>query len=235
MLLNTGSNRAHRLMRLLQLCDSALPVGAFTFSGGLETAVTCGCVHDVDTLEGYVRALLRQALATDGIVALQAHRAARREDFAGVAEADRFLWASKPHAEQRLMAQRMGQKLGQLCCRFMTTPLLQHWADEVTAQRLPGCFAVGQAVVFAAADLDEKTLFCAMRYGQLSMLLSAALRLMRVSHYDTQLLLARLGSEAEEDYHRIITMEYDDVASFAPMLEVRATRHECGKERLFSN
>jgi urease accessory protein len=233
--MDSGRNRAQRLMALLQLCDSALPVGTFTFSGGLETAVATGAVRDVASLEAYVRALLRQSLYADGIVALHAHRAAVRRDFDAVAEADRFLWASKPGAEARQMAQRMGQKLADLCRRFFPSELLTRWGDEVVAGRLPGCYPVGQAVVFASVDLDEKALFCALRYGQLSMLLGAALRLMRLSHFETQQLLARLAREADADYQAVITLDLEDVATFAPMLEVRAAQHELGSARLFSN
>jgi urease accessory protein len=233
--MDSGRNRAQRLMALLQLCDSALPVGTFTFSGGLETAVAAGCVCDVVSLERYVRALMRQSLYVDGIVALHAHRAAVRRDFSGVAEADRFLWASKPAAEARQMAQRMGQKLVDLCRRFFPSALLTRFSDEVAAGRLPGCYPVGQAVVFASVDLDEKALFCALRYGQLSMLLSAALRLMRLSHFETQQLLARLAGEADADYQSVITLDLEDVATFAPLLEVRAAQHELGAARLFSN
>jgi urease accessory protein len=222
-------------MTLLQLCDSALPVGTFTFSGGLETAVGAGIVRDEATLEGYVRLLLRQATHTDGLMALHAHRAALRGDYDGVAEADRFLWASKPAAEARLMTQRMGQKLLQLCRRFVTGELLTRYADAVAAGDLPGCYPVGQAVLFAASDLDEQSLFCALRYGQLTMLLGAALRLMRISHYETQQLLARLAPEVEADYRAVLALEPDDVATFAPMLEVRAAQHELGRARLFSN
>jgi urease accessory protein len=67
------------------------------------------------------------------------------------------------------------------------------------------------------------------------MLLGAALRLMRISHYETQQLLARLAPEVEADYRAVLALEPDDVATFAPMLEVRAAQHELGRARLFSN
>jgi urease accessory protein len=133
------------------------------------------------------------------------------------------------------MAQRMGAKLVDLCRRFVRSEVLSHWGDEVRAGRAPGCYAVGQAVLFAAAGLDEKALFCALRYGQLCQLLSAALRLMRVSHFETQQLLARFAAEVDEDYTALLPLELDDVATFAPMLEVRAAQHEVGTARLFSN
>ena len=49
-----------RLMRLVEFSDSAFPVGTFSFSNGLESAAFEGEVYDAETLEQYVRTVLRQ-------------------------------------------------------------------------------------------------------------------------------------------------------------------------------
>ncbi len=55
-----------------------LPVGAFSFSGGLESAVQQGVVRDVATSREFVRTATDQAASGDGIALLAAHRAAPR-------------------------------------------------------------------------------------------------------------------------------------------------------------
>ena len=44
--------KAADLIRIMQFGDSVLPVGAFSFSNGVESAVQTGIVHDVPTLKG---------------------------------------------------------------------------------------------------------------------------------------------------------------------------------------
>ena len=60
-----------KIMRLLEFTDSTFPVGTFSFSNGLESAVHEKIVYDAKTLEEYVRAIATQAAFSDAIVALK--------------------------------------------------------------------------------------------------------------------------------------------------------------------
>ena len=50
-------------LRLLQLVSQALPVGAYHYSQGIETAVEQGWIHDVATAEGWIRGVLESSVA----------------------------------------------------------------------------------------------------------------------------------------------------------------------------
>src|SRR4051794_23074655 len=100
-------------MRALQFGDSVLPVGSFSFSNGLESAVQFGVVHDLDTLREFVRTALRQAATGDGIAVLAAFRAARAGDDHRVDAADRAVFNRKLNEEMRTMTVRMGRKLAE--------------------------------------------------------------------------------------------------------------------------
>ena len=77
---NTESNHEWRLrsvnaiLRVLQFGDSLLPVGSFSFSNGLESAVQLGVVHDPRSLGDFVRVVVEQAATSDGIAVLAAFR-----------------------------------------------------------------------------------------------------------------------------------------------------------------
>ena len=71
-------------MRVLQFGDSVLPVGAFSFSNGLESAIQHRLVHDMETLRQFVMTATRQSASADAIALLAAHRAACAHDMAGV-------------------------------------------------------------------------------------------------------------------------------------------------------
>ena len=77
-----------RIARLLQFADSTLPVGAFAFSNGLESAIQTGVVHDPKSLAAFVALVLRQSARMDGIAHLHGHRAARADRYEGVLAAD---------------------------------------------------------------------------------------------------------------------------------------------------
>lgn len=224
-----------RLMRLLEFSDSAFPVGTFSFSNGLETAAFEGLVHDAGTLEEYTRTALHQTIYSDGIAALIAFRAAAREDYQTILEADRQIILCKMNAEARLMLGRMGKKMAEICTQLSDSPLMLRWLDDIRKQNVPGTYPIAQAIYFQANGLTEKDLFIAIEYGAINMILNAALRCVKVSHYDTQAILYRLCAEASRDYDIIRALEFEDMRAFAPEMDIIASLHEKGKMRMFMN
>ncbi|MEP6679722.1 MAG: urease accessory UreF family protein, partial [Betaproteobacteria bacterium] len=107
-----------KLMRLLQFGDSMLPVGAFSFSNGLEAAVAQRIVHDAATLRAIVRTALDQAAGADGIALLVAHRAACVSDDVALVAADHAVLLRKLNEETRTMTLRMGRKLCELALQL---------------------------------------------------------------------------------------------------------------------
>lgn len=223
------------LMRLMALSDSAFPIGTFSFSNGLETAADTGIVHDAATLEAYTREIARQAAFTDGVAALHAWRSHNRNDFEGIVEADRQAMLCKLNAEARTMSCRMGKKMAELFARIAEEETVVRWLGEIAAGRTPGTYPAAQGIVFAACGIGERELFCSHQYGAVNTVLNAALRCVRVSHYDTQRILFRLSAEAGEYYAEAAGMEYDDMYAFAPQADILASLHEKGTKRLFMN
>ncbi len=223
------------LMHLLQMSDSAFPVGTFSFSNGLETAAHLRLVHDAATLEAYTRTMMQQAACTDGVAALVAHRAALAEERPLLIEADGALLRQKMSGEVRQMLCRMGRKSGELAVGLMAHPLLHWWVREMTEGRTPGSYPVTQGIVAALAEVPEEALFCSHQYGVMNMVLSAALRLVRVSHYDTQSILFRLSGEVPALYEAVRLLRLDEMSAFAPQADILASLHEKGEMRMFMN
>lgn len=224
------------LMHLLQFTDSTFPVGTFSFSNGLETAVCEHIVHDAESLEAFTRAASEQAAYTDSVAALHAFRAAVKSDYEAMLDADYALQSTKMNAESRLMLARMGKKLAELGVKFFPdNTLMTRWLDDIRAERTPGTYPVAQGLAFAAAGLGEKELFCSHQYGVINMILGAALRLVRVSHIDTQLILQRLTAESLRLYDAAHTLSLEQMHAFVPQTDVCSSLHEKGKMRMFMN
>lgn len=227
--------RAATIMRLLEFTDSAFPVGTFSFSNGLETAAETGSVRDAATLEAYARTMAHQAAFTDGIAALQAFRSYGAGDFLGILEADRQAIICKMNAEARLMTCRMGKKLAELSKRIFDDEIRDRWLGYITDGNTAGTYPAAQGIVFAACGISEKGLFCSHQYGVLNMILGAALRCVRVSHYDTQRILFRMSDEIDAVYGEIRNADFEDIHAFNPQADIFASLHEKGDKRLFMN
>jgi len=223
------------LMRVLQFGDSTLPVGAFAFSNGLESALQTGVVRDIESLKRFVQAATGQAARIDGVALLAAHRAALAGDFAAVLAADRALSLRRTGEEQRSMSMRMGKKLGQLATGLFEDTLLRGWLHEIEANRTAGFLAVGHALIFAANRLPELDAFVAHQYGVAQMMLGAALRLMRVDHYTTQRLLFEVNAGIDKMYLQVKDVRLEDAAGFCPVFDVLVAHHVGAHVRMFMN
>lgn len=224
-----------RLARLLQFSDSTMPVGSFAFSNGLESAIQTGVVNDPDDLLHFVKVVTRQAAHMDGIASLHAHRAIVQGDFSGVLEADQALWDSRIGAEQHMMLARMGKKLAELALRFDDFPHVQRWLEAIKADQTPGCFPVGQALALAQLGADERQVFVVHQYSVASMILSAAVRLMRIDHLQTQRILFSAQEQISQDYHDVHALSLDEMSNFAPVFDVLVAHHVKAHVRLFMN
>ncbi len=223
------------LMRVLQFGDSVVPVGSFSFSNGLESAVQQGIVHDLVTLETLVETALAQAALSDGIALLHAHRAALRGELSAIIQADFAVHNRKLNEEMRLMTVRMGRKLAELAAHVFEAPMVAGWLHAIRAGETPGSYPIAQALVFADAELSEHDAFAVHQYGLASMMLGAALRLMRLSHLDAQRILFAVNGAAGEHYARIAGASLENMASFAPMLDILASVHVKSHVRMFMN
>ena len=223
------------LARLLQFSDSTLPIGSFAFSNGLESALQTGVVSNPDTLLSYVDLILRQTARMDGIALLHAHRAALIGDYEAIVQADHDLYCRRVGDEQQLMLTRVGKKLAELVLKIMPSPMVERWLGDIKAGGTPGCFPIGQAIALSHMGVDEAEAFVMHQYGIASMILSAALRLMRIDHLDTQRILFKAQGRVEADYLAVRDLSLDEISSFAPIFDVLVAHHTTTHVRLFMN
>lgn len=222
-------------MRLLQFSDATFPVGTFSFSNGLETASHLGIVHDANTLEQYTRSVARQGAFSDGVAALLAYRAVNAGCYDDVVAIDHRIMLFKMNDEARLMLRRMGKKFAELGVKLFADSMFGQWLADINADHTPGSYPVAQGIAFAAAGLSEEELFESHQYGVINMVLSAALRCVRVSHYDTQQILFRLSEEVPALFEKARTLRFEDMNSFVPEMDIFASMHEKGQMRMFMN
>jgi urease accessory protein len=226
---------ASHLVRVLQFGDSMLPVGTFAFSGGLESAIQKRVVTDAATLLAFTRTAVEQAARGDGIALLHAHRAATAGDLDELGRIDERVYSRKLSAETRAMTVRIGKKFAALGVEVTGAPLLQTWLERIATGATPGCYPVALAANFAVQDLPARAAFAVHQHGVAAMILGAALRLLKISHLDTQRMLYRLNADVAAAYETAAAADLADMAGFAPLTEILAAVHVKAHVRLFMN
>jgi len=229
------SDAISRTMSVLQFGDSLLPVGSFSFSNGLESAVQQGVVHDTTTLAEFTTTAVHRAATSDCIALLEAHRAAGGGNLDGVMAADEAVLCRKLSEESRAMTVRMGKRLAELGASVVRVPVLDRCREEIAGHRTPGTYPAVLGVLFAAIGAPEQDAFCVHQYGVAMTTLSAALRLMRIEPRDVQVILHDISSLGEEHYASVRNLSLSDMASFAPAADILAAMHVQAHVRMFMN
>jgi urease accessory protein len=230
-----GPDTGARFACMLQFGDSMFPIGGFAFSGGLESAIQKRVVADAATLRAFARTAVGQAALGDGIGLIWAHRAAAAGDADELVRIDQRIYARKLSSEARTMSVRMGKKFTEIGAQLIGAPLLTAWRERIDAGATPGCYPVALSINFAVQGLSAREAFVVHQYGVAATILSAALRLMKVSHMDTQAILYELNAGAEAAYQHAAARHLADMAGYAPLTEILAAVHVKAQARMFMN
>jgi urease accessory protein len=214
-------------LRLLQLGDSALPIGGYSHSWGLEAGIESGLVTNAASLEQWARGWLRHAVAPlEGVVV-----AAVARDFSRAAHANELLWASLTPPTLRHASRDLGEQLLALAEAWP-------WAADATDQlRLSSAGAWHHAPVFAtlAAAAGATARDAALVYLHQAALgvLGAGVRAIPIGHTHGQQVLTRLHDDIHALADELADRELETAGSNCPAYEVLCHEQEHLYTRLF--
>lgn len=218
----------------LRLADSFLPVGSDSVSYALEQFVADDAVTDADDLRDLVGTVLRRQHGRADLVALRAaYTAAGSGDLGGIERADRRLTAVTLPAEFRESSERTGDRLLALQRELREDDLLASYGAAVDAGETPGNYAVVLGTVAALADVPEREVCLLACHEFATAQLGAAQRLVRLGSTEVQRVLDDLRPAMVDAVEASAERALDDMAPFAPLVDVRSAEHERAERRLF--
>lgn len=223
-----------QFLALLQLSDTALPIGAFAFSNGLETYAQQGLISEVTTLQEWLEAVLHYAVHTSHLLSVAlAYRATTTADWEQIERLDQQLTAMKHARELREASMKAGQGLLRLAVQVWPGPLIERLQALWQQQRIAGHQALVLGVLGCELGWEERIIVEVAGYQWLSGMISAALRLLPIGQLAGQRLLAVLLQHLPPIADDIRQQGWDDLCSAAPEFDIRAMQHETLYSRLF--
>jgi urease accessory protein len=215
-------------LRLMWLASPALPIGAFSYSEGLEAAVEQGLVRDADTAADWLSQQLALMARGDMAAMAVAIPAWRAGDVAALTAVADWVRCTRDGAEARLQSEQMGRSL---------LVWLREQGAAVDEERLRSVgiphYVIVMALALSGIDLPLDQLLQGQAFGWAENQVQAALKAVPLGQNAGQRVLARLAAEIPVAVQRAIDTPPPRRQLFAPMLSILAARHEIQYSRLF--
>jgi len=221
-----------QLARLLQLASPALPVGAYTYSQGLEWAVESGVIRDEASAGRWIADLLAHGIGRYEAPLVGALMAAWQiGDVAEIARLNAEFLASRESAELRAETAQMGFSLHRLV-RDLRDPGLS--TVQTTLSGLGElAFPTGWSGIAAAWEIDPPAALTAYLWSWAENQVMAALKAVPLGQASGQRLLAELGGRLPEIAAAALKLPEHEWSNFTPAFAIACARHETQYSRLF--
>lgn len=233
---NTGTELdaaadASTLLQLIWLASPALPVGAFSYSEGLEAAVEAGLVSNAVQASQWLQDQLQLGQARGDLAAVAAAFSAWRErDSARITALNAWVQATRESSEWRQQAEQMGRSLTDwLRQRNPADPRVEVLAALQPAPTWP----VALALAAERTGAPLRTALLALAFGWAENMVQAAVKSVPLGQSAGQQLLGELAALVPAAVDDAISRDDGTRFAFTPMLAILSAQHETQYSRLF--
>ncbi|MDF5717664.1 MAG: urease accessory protein UreF [Rhizonema sp. NSF051] len=217
------------LLYLLQLASPALPVGAYSYSEGLETLIENGIIHNQISLKHWLEAELRYgAIRLEAAVMLRAYQSSREDDLKTLLYWNRWLSAIRETEELRASSWQMGRSLIQLLSSLQ--PEIQFIAEAVGS---PCNYAIAFGIAVAYWDINIKAALLGYLHTWATHMMTAGIKLIPLGQTAGQELLLKLQPFINIAAAEVLTLEDDELSCCSWGLSLFSMAHETQYTRLF--
>jgi len=222
----------HTLLQLMQLASPALPVGGFSYSEGLESAVECGLVCDEARTGDWLLQQLSLSLArADMAVVAQAFDAWCRADLPRVMVLNDWVCQTRESAELQQQARQMGRSMAEWLKNRAGTH--DERVDQLAALQPAPTWPVAFALAAAQTGSTQRDALLSFAFGWAENMVQAAMRSVPLGQSAAQRMLARLIEAIPAAVDHATLLADDQRQAFTPMLAILSARHETQYSRLF--
>jgi urease accessory protein len=219
------------LYRLMAWLSPSFPVGAFSYSSGIEWAVEANDVKDAGTLKSWLGVMLAEGGGfCDAVLFVHAHRAVAADNDEALRAVAELAAAFAPSKERHLETTAQGNAFVEATRAAWTCAAIEKlkaiWDGPVA-------YPVAVAVASAGHCIALEPALAAYLQAVAANWVSAGVRLIPLGQSDGQRVLAGLEAAVTVTVQRALGAKLDDLGSSAFRADLASARHETQYTRLF--
>ncbi len=219
---------ARSLLSLLQLVSPGLPVGAYTYSEGLETLVQQEQLKTAADLQQWLMQELQYGgIRVEAAILVRAYQAALQADPHQLSIWNQWLSAFRETEEMREQSWQMGRSLNRLLKE------LQPQSQSLLAICEPCNFAVAFAVAAACWQIDRSEAVLGYLQSWATNLINAGVRLIPLGQTQGQQILLNLSDQLEKTCAEAFSLSDDQLECCSWGVSLASMNHETLYSRLF--
>ena len=219
------------LAHLLRLASPGLPVGAYSYSQGLESAIEAGTVQNEATALLWISDGLRYVVARcEAPIALRLYRAWASKNPDAVRHWNAFFLVTRETAELRAETVQMGYSLKRLLSELGTHDRI---AKAVLDSLDPCSFPAAFSFAACAAGVDDRDMLLGLLWAWAENQVTTALKAVPLGQSAGQRLLCALIELLPDTIAEIVGLDDSALSNFAPALAIASCQHETQYSRLF--
>ncbi len=217
------------LLCLLQLASPALPVGAYSYSEGLETLVENSTIDNQAALKHWLEAELRYgAIRLEAAIMVRAYQSVKVGDLKSLSYWNTWLSAARETEELRASSWQMGRSLIRLLVELQ--PQIVPIVDAVGN---PCNYAIAFGIAAAYWDINIKAALLGYLHSWASNLITSGVKLIPLGQTAGQRLLLELQELLGDAVVEIMELEDDQLSCCSWGLSLASMKHETLYTRLF--
>ena len=218
------------LLQLIWLASPALPVGGFSYSEVLESAVERAGVATESIASDWLSDQLQLSLARSDLPAIaQAVAAWRADDLLRIRQLNDWILQTRETSELRAQTEQMGRSLVEWLRNDEGTSA----PHVATCSQLPPTYPVAFALAASQTGASVRDCLLAYAFGWAENMVQAALKSVPLGQSAGQRILARLSREIPAAVESAMALGDDERQSYSPMLAILSSQHEIQYSRLF--
>jgi urease accessory protein len=218
-----------QLLSILQLASSALPVGAYSYSEGLEILVENGAITNSQNLQKWLESELHYGtMRLDAAIMIRALQAAKINDVKTLTRWNLWLSAARETEELRAASWQMGRSLMQLLSKIEPDTV-----QLAKAVGNPCNYAIAFGITAAHWQIHTSAALLAYLQSWATNLITAGIKLIPLGQTTGQELLLELRELLSAATKEILTLTDDELACCSWGLSLASMQHEKMYTRLF--